>query len=572
MKKTCTVSGVEFEITGDDMKFYERMGVSIPTLCPEERMRRRLAFVNIQNLYRRENLISPFSVDKKFNIIAHEIWWSDEIDGKDFGRDFDFKSGQSFFEQFEDLQKVAPRWDRISFNSENCSWSLNIANSKNCYLCRSAEKCEDCFYCNELYDSSDVSDCENSKKLELCYDVFEGENCFETFFSYRIRNVNNSALLFDCENCNDCLCCIGLRHKKNYFLNEKYSEKDFNEIWEKFFKNFSFREECMEKFKIAKQKFPRRNLLILNSENVSGDKVFNSKNVKNCFDVHNFEDVKYGDSGSKTKDSMDISRSELQELTYETISNYKLYNSKFCFNSIDLIDCDYCETSAFLKNCFGCVGLKHAKYCILNKQYSKEEYFKLRDRIIEHMKKTGEWGEFFPVEMSPFGYNETVAQEYFPLSRPLDKNHPNTLYQEGLKENKNIPSSLLDKGNLEDLNLKYKWKDSENKTKYDGPKVEIPDCIFDVLDSICNQILECEECAKNYRIVKPELKFYRKMNLPIPHKCPDCRHIERMKLRNPRKLWDRTCDKCNCKIKTSFAPNRPEKVYCERCYLGSLDL
>ena len=33
------------------------------------------------------------------------------------------------------------------------------------------------------------------------------------------------------------------------------------------------------------------------------------------------------------------------------------------------------------------------------------------------MMKTGEWGEFFPSSLSPFGYNETVAQEHFPMSR-----------------------------------------------------------------------------------------------------------------------------------------------------------
>jgi len=31
------------------------------------------------------------------------------------------------------------------------------------------------------------------------------------------------------------------------------------------------------------------------------------------------------------------------------------------------------------------------KYCILNKQYSKEEYEELVPKIIEHMQKTGEW-------------------------------------------------------------------------------------------------------------------------------------------------------------------------------------
>ena len=32
------------------------------------------------------------------------------------------------------------------------------------------------------------------------------------------------------------------------------------------------------------------------------------------------------------------------------------------------------------------------------------------------MQDTGERGEFFHPSLSPFGYNETVAQEYYPLT------------------------------------------------------------------------------------------------------------------------------------------------------------
>jgi hypothetical protein len=32
------------------------------------------------------------------------------------------------------------------------------------------------------------------------------------------------------------------------------------------------------------------------------------------------------------------------------------------------------------------------------------------------MKSAGEWGEFFPTELSTFGYNETAANEYFPMT------------------------------------------------------------------------------------------------------------------------------------------------------------
>ncbi|MEI8092157.1 MAG: hypothetical protein WCG98_08430 [bacterium] len=38
-------------------------------------------------------------------------------------------------------------------------------------------------------------------------------------------------------------------------------------------------------------------------------------------------------------------------------------------------------------------------------------------KIIEKMEADGERGEFFPTSLSPFGYNETVAMEYFPLTK-----------------------------------------------------------------------------------------------------------------------------------------------------------
>ncbi len=71
--------------------------------------------------------------------------------------------------------------------------------------------------------------------------------------------------------------------------------------------------------------------------------------------------------------------------------------------------------------------------------------------------------------------------------------------------------------------------------------------------------------------------LYRKMGIPIPKKCFACRRNDRLALRNPRKLWHRTCmcdkenhfhstDKCEVEFETSYAPNRPEIVYCEKCY------
>lgn len=102
------------------------------------------------------------------------------------------------------------------------------------------------------------------------------------------------------------------------------------------------------------------------------------------------------------------------ELVYESIGDEEVNRcafTTFVTRSSDIWYSDSCFSS---HNCFGCVGMKNAKCAIFNKKYSKETFEPLRTKIIEHMKKTGEYGEFFPMEISPFRYNETIAQDHFP--------------------------------------------------------------------------------------------------------------------------------------------------------------
>ena len=338
---------------------------------------------------------------------------------------------------------------------------------------------------------------------------------------------------------------MNLRNKEFYFLNEKYSKDEYfkklkNLELEKFPKLKNMRAYFLDFTK----KFPHKFSEELQNQNCSGNYISNSKNSQQCWDVTEVEDCHFCDDVENIKSSYDVSfygGKNTNELLYECEGVghgvFEIKFSKLVWGGAS--NCDYCWECFSCQDCFGCTGLKRQKYCILNKQYSKEEYFILRDKIIEHMKKSGEWGEFFPIEISPFAYNEAIVNEYFPLTK----------------------EEVLSRG--------WKWKD-EDKKDYQPQTIIISDSIEEIQDSICKEILACEDCKKNYQIQKAELKFYKKMGLPIPRTCPDCRHAERMKLRNPRKLWNRKCDKCGIKIQTTFAPERPEKVYCEKCYLESL--
>lgn len=113
---------------------------------------------------------------------------------------------------------------------------------------------------------------------------------------------------------------------------------------------------------------------------------------------------------------MDICFFEKCQWCYESMSliGYGYRFTNFCRDSVDLFYCDNCHSC---KNCFGCIGLRQKEYCILNKQYTKEQYEELLGRIIPHMEARGEYGEFFPTKYSLFGYNETLAHDYFPLTK-----------------------------------------------------------------------------------------------------------------------------------------------------------
>jgi len=135
------------------------------------------------------------------------------------------------------------------------------------------------------------------------------------------------------------------------------------------------------------------------------------------------------------------------------------------------------------------------------------------------MQQTQEWGQFFPMDLSPFAYNEALTGEYFPLSK------------EEVKER----------------GLRFRERAGLQEQAEDA--------------------VTCEETGKSFRIVSRERAFYERMKLPLPYLHPDERHRRRVAKRNPRRLWDRTCQKCGEAIQTSYSPDRPEIVYCESCYL-----
>jgi len=526
----------------DDQKFYDQLSVPNPSLCPDCRQQRRLAFRNERFLYHRKcdltgkEIISIYRPDSPYKVYSQDEWWSDKWDPLDYGRDFDFS--KTFFEQFEKLTKDVPRIALVNMNNVNSDYVNWVMASKNCYLVTAARDNEDCLYSHWIWRSKDCMDCGYIYDSELCYQCVDCSNGYNLYFSQDCSSCKDSYFLRDCSNCSDCFCCVGLKEKQYYIFNEKYDKKSYESELKKYLplKNSEI-EEVAEKLISAAPKVPTKYYHGYSVENCIGDYMLECKDCFWCFDIDKSQGCRYGENIMRCTDTVDCARTTLCELCFECLSAVNSYEVKFCIMTWFSKNCMYCDGCNSCKNCFGCIGLKSKEYCIFNKQYSKEEYEKLVSEIVEYMKKTSEWGEFFPVSLSPFGYNETVANEFYPLEES------------------------------EALKLGAKWSDYETGAQFHGGEVELPETVDEVDDEILNKILICEGSGKPYRVIAPELRLYRKIKVPVPHKSPNQRHKDRIGMRNPRKLWKRECTRCGKEIRTTYATNRPEIIYCEECYL-----
>ena len=545
---TCKQCTAQFEVAEVHKDFLQKANLPEPKLCPQCRMQRRFAFRNERTLYQRKcdltgkQIISIYAPNSPYKVYDQHEWHSDKWDALEYGRDFDF--GRPFFEQMNELMLEVPKISVFASRNENSDYTNGAQQDRNCYMIFVSDHDEDCYYSYGIDSCKDCLDCLNCYKSTLCIECIDCSECYNVAYGERSHGCRDSMFLYDCKGCANCFGCHGLRNKEYHIFNEKHTKEEY----EKKIKEFNTGSD--DTIKWAKEKFAQKvneqqvqqYIDGNNNHDVTGDHITSCKNCIECYDSGNLEDCGYLIFSFKSKDCFDghvvVDKSEL---CYEIISSISQYNTQFTYLSWYSKNSQYLDHCVSCNNCFGCSGLKHAQYCVFNKQYTKEEYEQLRERIIEHMKKTGEYGEYFPVQLSPFGYNETVAQEYGPLTKE------------------------------QALERSWKWHDEDEQTSaYQGPDYKLPSDIKDVPQDIADKILTCAVSGKPYKIIPQELKLYKQHNLPLPRIRFNERHLARIGKRNPRYLWDRKCQKCGADLKSSYAPERPETVYCEKCYLEAV--
>lgn len=530
-----------FAVTDSDQSFYKKIDVPLPKLCPDCRQQRRLAFRNERNLFKRKcdfckrDIISFFDTDVPFPVYCSECWWSDKWDPLSYGQDFDFN--KPFFTQFKGLMMKVPKTGMLHLNNENSEYNSLLAFSKNTYMSPGSYVMEDCYYVRK---SQYCKNCINSNFIdhsELCAYCINCNNCYNSSNLVNCRNCVDAHYLANCNACQNCFMCSDVSSKKFCYKNKQLSEAEYKKVFDENMRKS--REELLKEFKTFIKTVPKKYQNQLNCENSSGDYIQNCKNASHSYDCFGLEDCKYMVECVGVKDSMDLSMHDKEvELCYELSSGGDgSYNVNFSFCTCTSKNCSYMYSCFNMQDSFGCdsIHLK-LKNCILNRQYSEADYKNLRAKIVEYMKKTGEWGEFFPISLSLYPYNFSYANDYYPMTEEQAKA----------------------KG--------YRWK-AKNPAHYRPAKIKLPHNIKEIPETILKEILACESCGKNYQIIQPEYLLSKRLNQPLSRLCSDCRQLQLNSFKNPRKLWKRKCDKCGVQVESTYASEAEEKVYCGECYL-----
>ncbi len=557
----------DFEITPDDFTFYDKIKVPPPTFCPTCRMISRMIWRNEISLYNRncdlcnKNIVSIYSEDKPYKIYCVNCFHSDKWDQVIYQKEYDFS--KSFFQQYKELQLSVPRIQSFVFQNTNSEYTNGAAFNKDSYLLFVSDNNENSMYSYAINDCKDVLDSMSCMENEFCYENIACQKCYKVFYS---EECSNSSDLYFCKNCSNCTNCIlstNLRNKQYCILNKQYSKQEYEVLKEKLNLNsFSGVINTQKEFESIRDGLVVKYIQGISNSNCIGDFINHSKNSFYIYNSDKTEDSKYINYGNKIKSVYDayvvVENSENCNQVVSAISLQNVISSYCVWRGFDILYSDTCENS---NNLFGCIGLRNKSYCILNKQYTKEEYFELVPKIKQHMMdmpyidKKGRvytYGEFFPIELSPFAYNETVANDFYPLTK----------------------EEILEKG------FTYREKETKNYTPTLTTDT-IPDDIKDVPDTIIDEIIACDtvpgsdRCATAFKITEAELLFYRRLGIPLPRQCYQCRHKARFSKRNPLHLWTRTCmnqhspvynGPCQNTFETSYAPDRKELIYCEDCY------
>ena len=546
---TCELTGEKWMMTEEEIGWYKKFQVPPSRCSPMTRMKYQLGFASGVVLWWKTHAITGQPIlslvhpDSPYKVITDKEWMSTDF----------IRSGPqadntlSFFEQFRSLAYSIPVGALRDDGSNQHSFGVDYISCEDCYMIFGAGFSRRIFYGYPVYECEDSVDVTNIKFSRLCHAVNRSTKLHNCSFAFESHHCLNASFLFDCSHCEFCFGATNKRYKKYLWFNEQLSKEE----WEERRKNVSL--SSRQVFSEYQQKFLDLVTHAVWPEN------FNEKNTDSSGEYVD-ECVRCSDGFWLSKctdcDWCWLNMEETQTAysswciwgndIYATCDVVSSRNVKFCFRAWRCQNMEYCMDCYDSENCFGCVGLRKKKFCLFNVQYTEEEYWQRVDILKCAMLERGEYGEYFPADLSQngfsyspgelfFGYSqEEQTQFHIPFFDPLRGTMANPLQH---------TAEMMSISQLPDNSQDPRMQELVGKPFYDS-------------------ILQ-----RPFSIASHELAFYQSRELPLPNQHFLTRLRTLVRLSNSPFTDKLSCASCQTTINAHRNGTFTDrKIFCRPCY------
>lgn len=290
-----------------------------------------------------------------------------------------------FYQELQKLIISKPKPPSIILFSEHCEYGNNLYYSKNAFYCFDSAQLTDCMYIYDSYMVHNSIDCDYTVESELCYESVDAFKCFNCDYLEYCDHMTNASFSYNCSGCTDIFGCVNLTNKSFCIFNRQLTENEYHEKV-KFFKTLS-PEKILTTVEKLKKLYPKTQTIGGHNENTTyGNYLHYNKNCYLCFDAAHDENCAYVYDTFYSKTTLDGTYSGRNvEVSYQIVSSADIFNCDYTVWSKKCLDSAYLFGCYNVKNSLGCVDLTNKQYCILNRQFSKEEYERISAPIIAEL-------------------------------------------------------------------------------------------------------------------------------------------------------------------------------------------
>jgi len=361
------------------------------------------------NMYNNSGFVSiyPPNIHRLWKIVSHREFDETRDSISKYWLEYDFSL--NFFSNFQilfDSMKLAPTV--IHWECENADYTDQTLNCKNCYLSFVIIIwCENVLYSFSVKENS-INVLNSVVVRDTCENIFTSKWIIKSYNIFYSKHIINCSNLWFCSNmvwCNDCIFCGNLDNKSYCIKNIQFTKEDYKIEKEKILKN---KKDFFDRFNKIDDKW--NNFSSNDTNGIFNIQCENVVNWANNYQIKNAKNVMF------------IWWKWAGENIYDCFLNtppetdvYGVFGTWYCdniYNSYQLTwgsNLYYCAIMERCSYCLWCVWLKNKSYCILNKQYSKEEWEILADKIFSQMEVDWILWDFLPWTFNPFYFNDTAA-------------------------------------------------------------------------------------------------------------------------------------------------------------------